>query len=72
MNECVFVKLQSRLSDAAAEAVKQLLPESADNDLGSVCSWADRVKFHYHWSPALHYIDTPDNLCTYQYNSEYN
>ncbi|KAH9746803.1 Endonuclease 2 [Citrus sinensis] len=61
---------QSRLSEAAADAVKQLLPESADNDLGSVCTWADHVKFHYHWSSALHFIDTPDNLCTYQYNRD--
>lgn len=61
---------QSRLSDAAAEAVKQLLPKSAENDLGSMCSWADRIKFHYHWSSPLHYIDTPDSLCTYQYNRD--
>lgn len=62
--------IQSRLSDAAADAVKQLLPKYAENDLGTVCIWADRVKFRYHWSSALHYIDTPDNLCTYQYNSK--
>ncbi|KAJ4709928.1 Endonuclease [Melia azedarach] len=61
---------QSRLSEAAADAVMKLLPESAENDLGSVCSWADHVKFHYHWSSALHFIDTPDNLCTYQYNRD--
>ncbi|XP_059655502.1 endonuclease 2 [Cornus florida] len=61
---------QARLSEAAANAVKNLLPGSAENDLGSVCSWADRVKFRYHWSSALHYIDTPDNLCTYQYNRD--
>uniref|UniRef100_A0A5B7BDJ9 Aspergillus nuclease S1 n=1 Tax=Davidia involucrata TaxID=16924 RepID=A0A5B7BDJ9_DAVIN len=61
---------QSRLSEAAADAVKKLLPHSADNDLGSECSWADRVKFRYHWSSALHFIDTPDHLCTYQYNRD--
>ncbi|KAK3006106.1 hypothetical protein RJ639_017429 [Escallonia herrerae] len=61
---------QARLSAAAADAVKKLLPESAENDLGSVCSWADHVKFHYRWSPPLHYIDTPDNLCTYQYDRD--
>ncbi|KAK3018733.1 hypothetical protein RJ639_003027 [Escallonia herrerae] len=61
---------QARLSAAAADAVKNLLPESAENDLGSVCSWADHVKFHYRWSPPLHYIDTPDNLCTYQYDRD--
>ncbi|KAI8539102.1 hypothetical protein RHMOL_Rhmol09G0154800 [Rhododendron molle] len=60
---------QSRLSKAAADAVMKLLPESAEGDLGSECSWADRVKFRYHWSSALHYIDTPDDLCTFQYNS---
>ncbi|CAN4124821.1 unnamed protein product [Withania somnifera] len=61
---------QSRLSKAAAEAVEKLLPAYANGDLASVCIWADRVKFHYHWSSALHYIDTPDNLCNYQYNRD--
>ncbi|KAF9591391.1 hypothetical protein IFM89_004076 [Coptis chinensis] len=62
---------QPLLSDAAKAAVQDLLPAYADNDLGSVCSWADHMKFRYHWSSALHYIDTPDSLCTYQYNSEF-
>ncbi|KAI3976570.1 hypothetical protein MKX01_008428 [Papaver californicum] len=61
---------QPRLNEAAADAVKQLLPEYAENDLASMCSWADRVKFRYHWSSPLHYIDTPDSLCTYQYNRD--
>ncbi|KAL5726112.1 Endonuclease 2 [Ranunculus cassubicifolius] len=61
---------QSRLSDAANAAVKDLLPAYANDDLGSVCSWADHVKFRYHWSSALHYIDTPDNLCNYQYDRD--
>ncbi|XP_071735611.1 endonuclease 2-like [Rutidosis leptorrhynchoides] len=58
---------EGRLSQAAADAVNSLLP---DGDLASLCSWADHVKFRYHWSSALHYIDTPDNLCTYQYNRD--
>ncbi|XP_049403233.1 endonuclease 2 isoform X1 [Solanum stenotomum] len=61
---------QSRLSKAAADAVEKLLPTSANGDLASVCIWADRVKFHYHWSSPLHYIDTPDNLCNYQYKRD--
>ncbi|VVA17985.1 PREDICTED: endonuclease [Prunus dulcis] len=61
---------QSRLSKAAADAVKQLLPAYAENDLGSLCIWPDHVKFIYHWSSALHYINTPDNLCNYQYNRD--
>lgn len=62
--------MQARLSDAAAAAVQKLLPESAENDLSSFCSWADRVRFRYHWSAPLHYIDTPDDLCTYQYTRD--
>ncbi|KAL6007493.1 Endonuclease 2 [Asimina triloba] len=60
----------SRLNEAAADAVKQLLPDYADNDLASLCSWADRVKFRYHWSSPLHYIDTPDDLCNYEYSRD--
>lgn len=56
--------LQPRLSKAAEDAVSKLLPAYAENDLGSMCSWADRVKFRYHWSSPLHYLNTPDNLCT--------
>ncbi|XP_047325076.1 endonuclease 2 [Impatiens glandulifera] len=61
---------QGRLNKAAAAAVKELLPESAGGDLGSECSWADKVKFRYHWSSPLHYIDTPDEACTYQYKRD--
>ncbi|KAI3720048.1 hypothetical protein L6452_20955 [Arctium lappa] len=61
---------QGRLTQAAADAVNHLLPEYAEGDLASLCSWADHVKFRYHWSSPLHYIDTPDDLCTYQYNRD--
>ncbi|KAM0016768.1 putative nuclease [Helianthus debilis subsp. tardiflorus] len=61
---------QGRLSQAAVDAINSLLPEYAKGDLASLCSWADHVKFRYHWSSPLHYIDTPDNLCTYQYRRD--
>ncbi|KAL8531707.1 hypothetical protein ACS0TY_008340 [Phlomoides rotata] len=61
---------QLRLSKAAEDAVSHLLPSFAKHDLSSVCSWADRVKFRYHWSRPLHYINTPDNLCTFQYKRD--
>ena len=61
---------QGRLSGAAAAAVKDLLPSYAGNNLSSLCSWADDVKFRYPWSSPLHYIDTPDGLCTYRYDSK--
>ncbi|KAG6470206.1 hypothetical protein ZIOFF_071266 [Zingiber officinale] len=61
---------QDRLSESAAAAVKELLPAYAENDLSTLCSWADTIKFRYHWSSELHYIDTPDDLCTYNYNRD--
>ncbi|GJN37592.1 hypothetical protein PR202_gb26565 [Eleusine coracana subsp. coracana] len=59
-----------RLSDAAAAAVKDLLPSYAGDDLSSLCSWADEIKFRYHWSSPLHYINTPDGLCNYNYDRD--
>lgn len=55
------------LSEDALFAVKQLLPDSAQGDFPAVCSWADEIRFHYHWSSALHYADTPDFKCNYEY-----
>ncbi|CAJ1932403.1 unnamed protein product [Sphenostylis stenocarpa] len=56
---------QARLSTAAAEAVTKLLPESAQNDLASQCSWPDDVKREIPWSSSLHFADTPDSVCSY-------
>lgn len=58
---------EAYLSKEATEAVKELLPEYAEGELASVCSWADHMHFHYPWSSSLHYIDTPDFRCTYDY-----
>lgn len=55
------------LTAEALAAVKELLPESAEGDLANVCSWPDEIRFHYHWSGALHYVDTPDFRCNYEY-----
>ncbi|MFQ6622879.1 hypothetical protein Gotur_001932 [Gossypium turneri] len=60
---------QTRLSEEAADAVKLLLPKWAEDDLGSVCSWADQVKFRYRWSSPLHFINTPET-CSYQYKRD--
>ncbi|MBA0848438.1 hypothetical protein Goshw_002161 [Gossypium schwendimanii] len=60
---------QTRLREEAADAVKQLLPKWAEDDLGSVCSWADQVKFRYRWSSPLHFINTPET-CSYQYKRD--
>ncbi|XP_065877653.1 endonuclease 4-like isoform X2 [Euphorbia lathyris] len=55
------------LTEDALAAIRELLPDSAEGELAEVCSWADHVRFHYHWSSALHYVDTPDFLCNYNY-----
>lgn len=39
--------------------VQDLLPEVAQGDLASVCSWADEVRFRYRWASPLHYVNTP-------------
>ncbi|CAH9113059.1 unnamed protein product [Cuscuta epithymum] len=63
---------ESRLSSAAAVGVEELLgAASAERrNLSSLCSWADNVKFVFPWSSALHYINTPDHLCSYRYNRD--
>ncbi|GLJ33499.1 hypothetical protein SUGI_0673850 [Cryptomeria japonica] len=63
---------QSRLNKAAADAVQKLLPDYAEGDLASVCSWADEVKYlaKYRWSSPLHFIDTPDLKCNYEYSRD--
>lgn len=58
---------ESYLTEEAAAAVKALLPDEAEGELAAVCSWPDHIKFHYHWSSALHYVDTPDFRCNYRY-----
>lgn len=60
------------LSENASAVVKKLLPESAEGELAAVCSWADlfAVRSHYYWSRALHYVDTPDFRCNYDYNRD--
>ncbi|KAJ9566385.1 hypothetical protein OSB04_002351 [Centaurea solstitialis] len=60
---------ESFLTEEALKAVKTLLPETAEGDLASVCSWADQIKYRYNWrwTSELHYVDTPDFRCNYDY-----
>nr|DAD23019.1 TPA_asm: hypothetical protein HUJ06_024482 [Nelumbo nucifera] len=57
------------LNEDAATTVKALLPDYAKGDLAAVCSWADEIRhnFHWRWSGPLHYVDTPDFRCNYEY-----
>ncbi|KAK9152611.1 hypothetical protein Sjap_000091 [Stephania japonica] len=53
--------------EETATAVQALLPEYAEGDFASLCSWADEIKWHKRWSSPLHYVDTPDFRCNYEY-----
>jgi S1/P1 Nuclease len=64
------IKLQSYLTEKTKEAVLDLLPEVANGDLASVCSWPDEMRFRYRWSSPLHYINTP-GVCNYDYSSKF-
>lgn len=57
------------LTEDALAAVKSLLPDHAEGDLATVCSWPDEIKhnFHWRWTSPLHYVDTPDFRCNYEY-----
>lgn len=60
---------QALLEPEAAEAVKHLLPGNVEGDLSALCVWPDQVR-HWHkysWTSPLHFIDTPDNKCTFDY-----
>ncbi len=62
--------LQPLLEPATVDAVRSLLPDYADGSLASLCTWADDIRWQYkwHWTSALHFIDTPDFLCRYNYD----
>ncbi|CAL9153961.1 unnamed protein product [Musa hybrid cultivar] len=57
------------LTQEAITAVKMLLPDYANGDLASLCSWADEIRHNprWRWTGPLHYIDTPDFKCNYDY-----
>jgi hypothetical protein len=64
--------LQPLLEPATVDAVRSLLPDYANGSLASLCTWADDIRWQYkwHWTSALHFIDTPDFLCRYNYDSK--
>ncbi|KAF3335853.1 Endonuclease 2 [Carex littledalei] len=61
---------ETRARTFSIEFLTKQLNSIANGDLASECSWADVVRGAYPWSSALHYVDTPDNLCTYDYTRD--
>ncbi|KAK8607915.1 hypothetical protein V6N13_023360 [Hibiscus sabdariffa] len=63
---------QGLLEPEAAAAVENLLPDYANGDLSSLCVWPDQIRhwYRYRWTSPLHFIDTPDDACSYQYSRD--
>ncbi|KAG0451174.1 hypothetical protein HPP92_026560 [Vanilla planifolia] len=63
---------QTLLDDGAAEVVHNLLPDYADGDLSSLCVWPDQIRhwYRFRWTSPLHFIDTPDSACTFDYSRD--
>lgn len=63
---------QEHLEPHAAEVVRQLLPDYADGNLSSLCTWPDQIRhwYKYRWTSSLHFIDTPDKACTFDYERD--
>jgi hypothetical protein len=65
-HEMVANVAYERLTPQTREAVLSILgptngTEDAGSPLAAVADWADRVRYHYHWSAPLHYIDVRDD-----------
>ncbi|KAJ1273012.1 hypothetical protein BS78_06G247500 [Paspalum vaginatum] len=63
---------QDLLEPDAAHAVRHLLPEDVGGDLSALCVWPDQVR-HWHkygWTGPLHFIDTPDKACSFDYSRD--
>ncbi|XP_059623265.1 endonuclease 1-like [Cornus florida] len=63
---------QDLLEPEAAHAVRMLLPDYVDGNLSALCVWPDQIRhwYKYRWTSSLHFIDTPDEACTFQYKRD--
>ncbi|CAH2038295.1 unnamed protein product [Thlaspi arvense] len=63
---------QSLLEAGPAHVVENLLPDYVKGDLSALCVWPDQIRhwYKYRWTSSLHYIDTPDQACSYQYSRD--
>ncbi|KAL5986897.1 hypothetical protein ACLOJK_015231 [Asimina triloba] len=70
-DRCAFF-MQALLESEADDGVRNLLPHYVDGDLSALCIWPDQVRhwYHYRWTSPLHFIDTPDNACSFDYTRD--
>lgn len=63
---------QELLVPDAAHVVRMLLPDYANGDLSALCVWPDQIRhwYRYRWSSPLHFIDTPDDACSFDYSRD--
>ncbi|WZZ46706.1 hypothetical protein YC2023_042965 [Brassica napus] len=63
---------QSYFEEKTLVAVKKILPAYANGELAAVCSWPDEIKRRpeWSWTYALHFVNTPDNECNYEYSRD--
>ncbi|XP_020521108.1 endonuclease 1 isoform X2 [Amborella trichopoda] len=63
---------QALLDPKAADAVQNLLPDYVNGDLSALCTWPDQIRhwYKYRWTSSLHFIDTPDESCSFEYSRD--
>nr|XP_043626609.1 endonuclease 1 isoform X2 [Erigeron canadensis] len=63
---------QDLLVPEAAHAVQMLLPDYVNGNLSALCVWPDQIRhwYRYRWTSPLHFIDTPDNACSFDYSRD--
>lgn len=64
--------LQPLLYEPTKQAIAALLPKSANGNLADLCTWPDEVRWmdKYKWTRELHWVNTPNHVCKYDYNRE--
>ncbi|CAJ2648717.1 unnamed protein product [Trifolium pratense] len=71
-HEMTCLIAQALLKPEASEAVKHLLPPNVNGNLSALCVWPDQIRhwYKYRWTSPLHFIDTPDDKCGFQYSRD--
>ncbi|XP_073392868.1 endonuclease 4 isoform X11 [Physcomitrium patens] len=60
------------LYEPTKQAIAALLPKSANGNLADLCTWPDDVRWmdKYKWTRELHWVNTPNHVCKYDYNRD--
>ena len=70
---------QTQLTGSAPDWIRSLIPWHWNGNLNAMASWADNILYsntnptgygNWQWSRELHYINTPDWSCNYQWERD--